>query len=293
MKPKIGKDNEVTLFYPNKRTIRLKDMTTELAYKLDGIPKDRNSRFTTKYLNLLQDGKVDDSAKWSVADRILTVLLYGVQQNAEVNQGGELKAKFNYPKPCRYCGKVHGFSFNYAKLLNNYKNVPKAWPVIKWKSKDIELKPITGDFETLMEFQESQYWKKELIDSEPGTLEYQNDLDDLKEHNSNVFSEVQFLIVSAHTGIDVDKLKVLKIDKFRDLLSQVQKHRKDLNYGIQFWKDEGDHIRYPGRIEYYHRCIEPDEDYMAKIDPALLERYKKGGLEAILITIPFRAEHCT
>ena len=284
--PKVGKKNEVTNFYPAKKVISLNDMTVELSYKLDAIPKDRNSYFTTRYLNVLQKEKVDDSAKWSVADRIFDIIQYGLQQNKD------LKIKLVYGSPCRYCGKSHKFNFDYASLIQSYKAPPDSWPVEKWGNGEIELKPMTGEFETLIEFQKSQNWDKKLNEHDKGTIEYENFQSELEEHNSNVFFEIQFLKVSAHTGIEVKKLKSLDNDKFKELLIVVQKNIKTLNYGIQFWKNEDDHLANPGLIENYHICPEPDEKYMEKTDSKLLDQYKIGGLEAILITVPFRAQDC-
>ncbi|MCK5611234.1 hypothetical protein KAR91_55705 [Candidatus Pacearchaeota archaeon] len=289
--PKTGKDNEIVNFYPEKKVITLQDMTTELAYKLDAIPTDRDSYFTTKYLNKLQKGEVDNSAKWSVADRIFDILQYGIQQNED------LKVKFNYNDPCQYCGKRHAFSYDYAKLADfkgsgMYKAPPKAWPVEKWGDQEIELKPTTGEFETLIEFQEGQYWDKKLNGHKKGTIEHENFISELEEHNSTVFFEVQLLKVSAHTGVETKTLKELDVDKFAELLKIVQKNVKTLNYGIQFWKDEGDQLSNPGLIEHYHTCPEPDEEHM-KANPELLKKYKEGGPEAILFALPFRSEHCT
>lgn len=285
--PKIGKDNEITIFYPEKKVIQLKDMTTDLSYKLDAIPSDRDSYFTTKYLNVLQKGEIDNSGEWSVADRICAIILYGLQQNKD------MKSKFSYSNSCQYCGKKHAVTFDYASLIKQYKGAPKEWPSEKWGDEEINLKPMTGEFETLIEFQESRYWKKELNDHKKGTIEYENFLSELEEHNSIVSFEVQLLRVSAHTGIGIKELKAVHIDNFTELLEIVQKHSKTMNYGIQFWKDEDDQLENPGLIEYYHKCPEPDEEYMGKVNPDLLKKYKDGGLEAILITLPFRAEYCT
>ncbi len=283
--PKIGKDNEITNFYPVKKEIIFNDMTTELSYKLDAIPSDRDSYFTTRYLNLLQKGKVSDSAKWSVADRIFDILIYGIQQN------DDLKVKFNYSGPCRYCGKHHSYTFDYASLLNNYKAAPEEWPVEKWNGKDTALKPMTGEYETLIEFQESLYWDEKLNDHKNGTIEHENFLSELKEHNSNIFFEIQFLKVEAHTGVTVKELKSISGEKFKELLVIVQKHAKTLNYGIQFWKNEDDHLDNPGLVEIYHKCPEPNEEYIKK-NPELYAHYKKGGLEAILAPVPFRIQDC-
>lgn len=285
--PKIGKDNEITVFYPKKRIITFGDMSTRLAYELDAIPKDRNSHFTTRYLNILQKGDVDNSAKWSVEDRIFAILQYGIQQNKE------MKRKFNFRSPCQYCGKKHEFTYDYAKLINTYKNAPNSWPVEKWEEREICISPMTGEFETLIEFQESLYWDEKMNDNELGTIEHENFQSKLIEHNANVFFEVQLLRVSSHSGIDLEELKSLPYKKFKKLLALIQKHLKTLNYGVQFWKDEGDHIMNPGVIEHHIACPEPDVEYMKKTDSELLERYKKGGLEAIPITIPFHAQYCT
>ena len=283
---KIGKDNEVTIFYPKEKVILFQDMSTELSYKLDAIPRDRNSYFTTRYLNVLQKGDVDDSAKWSVADRIFAILQYGIQQNKD------MKVKFNYTSPCRYCGKNHGFTFDYASLFKSYKASPKEWPEERWGDKVIRLKPMTGEFETLIEFHESQYWDEKLNEHPKNTIEYQNFQSELAEHNGNVFTEIQLLRISAHSGIDVEELKAIKSGEFEELLIIVQKHIKALNYGTQFWENENDHIANPGSIEYYHTCLTPDEEYMERSDPELLEQFKKGGLDAILVTVPFRAKNC-
>ena len=283
--PKIGKDNEITNFYPEKKVIFMQDMTTELSFKLDAIPSDRNSYFTTRYLNLLQKGEIDDSAKWSIADRIFDILLYGLQQNKDI------KTKFNYIDPCRYCGKKHSFTYDYASLLTNYKASPDSWPVETWDGKEITLKPMTGEYETLIEFQKSLYWTEKLNDHKKGTIEYENFLSEMAEHNGNIFFETQFLKVEAHTKIEVKELKSLSTEKFKELLLIVQKHLKTLNYGIQFWKNEDDQLNNPGFIEHYHKCPEPDEEYIGK-NPELLKQYKKGGLEAILFPIPFRIQDC-
>lgn len=290
--PKSFKDNEISIFYPEKKDFKLKDMTTQLSYELDAIPDDRNSYHTTKYLNKLQKGEVDDSAKWSVADRTLALLLYGMQQNKDV------KAKFNYSEPCRFCGIKHSFVYNYASLVNFkgsgiYKPPPKEWPVEKWGEKEIKLRPMTGEFETLIEFHESRYRKERLNPHKKDTIEHVNFNSEVAEHNSVVFFEVQLFKVSAHTGVDVEELKEMPVEKFVDLLEIIQKHEKDLNYGVQFWKDEDQQLANPGLIEYYHTCTEPNEEYMEKNDPELLKQYKEGGLEAILITLPFRSEYCT
>ena len=290
MKPKIGKDNEITNFYPERKVIPLQDMTTKMSYELDAIPDDRNSYHTTKYLNKLQKGEVDDSAKWSVADRIFDLLLYGMQQNKD------MKVKFNYSDPCVYCGLKHSFVYNYASLANLkgsgiYKPPPKEWPVEKWGDQEITLKPMTGEFETLIEFHESRYRKESSNLYKKDTIEHANFLSELAEHNSVVFFEVQLFRVSAHTGIDVEELKNIPVEKFIDLLEIIQKHEKALNYGIQFWKDEDQQLANPGLIEYYHTCPEPDEEYMEKT--GVLEQFKEGGPEAILITLPFRSEYCT
>lgn len=283
--PKIGKDNEVTNFYPEKKVIPFRDMTTELSYNLDAIPRDRNSYFTTRCLNVLQRGEVDNSSKWSTADRVFAVIQYGLHQKKD------LKVKFNYGDPCRYCGKKHGFVFDYASLVKNYKSAPKEWPTEKFGDKEIKLKPMTGEFETLIEFQEGQRRKDSLNDHPPGTIEYQDFQSELEEHNKTIFFEIQFLRVAAHTGISVAELKALDYDKFKELLGILQRNLKILNYGIQFWGNEDDHLNNPGIIEYYHKCPKPDEEYMKKT--GVLEQFKEGGLEAILITIPFRAKYCT
>ncbi|MCZ4061254.1 hypothetical protein O3W44_22245 [Pantoea sp. LMR881] len=88
--------------------LRFRAHTVEESLEYGNATEELEEEFTTRYLNLVQEGEKHDSALWTVQDR--RAALYWIWMNTRMKHGHTLSYT------CGHCNQLHQHQFDMADL---------------------------------------------------------------------------------------------------------------------------------------------------------------------------------
>lgn len=103
-----------TLYQPSnpKNEIQFRAPAVNDALEFCGTAPEQEEQATTRYLNTMQIGDVQDSARWTAQDR--RTALWWIHTHSQPN-GAEQTVSYQ----CGHCGELHHYDFDLCDLAED------------------------------------------------------------------------------------------------------------------------------------------------------------------------------